>query len=88
MSDLLIRDVKPAVAELLKKKAIESGRSVQAEVKQILERWQEEQERRETFWEKAAALRESIGPVASDSTLEIREDRDTDHGRDDSGYRT
>jgi plasmid stability protein len=38
MSDVLVRDLEPAVVERLKARARESGRSLQAELKLILER--------------------------------------------------
>ena len=81
MSDLLIRSVDLAVAEELKGAAAESGRSVQAEAQGVLRRWAEERRRRREFIVRARELRERIGPVRGDSTMDIREDRDTDHGR-------
>lgn len=83
MSDLLIRNLDPEVAADLKRAASENGRSVQAEVQGILELEMRRRRLNDGFWERAAELRSRFeGPVQSDSTDLIREDRDTDHGRD------
>jgi plasmid stability protein len=88
MSDLLIRNIESDVADELKSAASESGRSVQAEATLVLREWMRERKRRRDFWRHAREVRERIGPIPGDSTEYIREDRDTDHGRDVSGFRT
>jgi plasmid stability protein len=85
---MLIRAVESSTAEELKEAAAESGRSVQAEARQILDAWAAGRRRRRDFWERAREFRRRVGPVPGNSAEDIREDRDTDHGRDDSGYRT
>ena len=83
MPDLLIRNLDPKVVSDLKRVASENGRSVQAEVQRILESEMRRRRLRDGFWERAAELRSRFeGPVQSDSTDLIRQDRDTDHGRD------
>lgn len=89
MSDMLIRNVSERVRERLKREAAKRGRSVQAEANDVLEDWLERKEREDRdWWDKVDALRRRIGPVPGNSADLIREDRDTDHGRDQSGYRT
>jgi plasmid stability protein len=82
MSDLLIRNLPPEVAAFLKAEAARHGRSVQAEVVEMLEQAEERQKKHERFWQTADALREELrGRTFSDSADLIREDRDSDHGR-------
>ena len=83
MPDLLIRNLDPEVVSDLKRAASQSGRSVQAEAQRILESEMRRRRLNDGFWERAAELRKRFeGPLQSDSTDLIREDRDTDHGRD------
>jgi plasmid stability protein len=83
MPDLLIRNLDPEVVSGLKRLAAKNGRSVQAEAQLIIELEVERRQRNGEFWERAAELRKRFqGPLRSDSTDLIREDRDTDHGRD------
>jgi len=78
MAQILIRSLDPDVVERLKKRAKEDGRSLQAEVKHILE-----QAAREPKLDMAAARRISEefrkrfkGRKFPDSVALIREDRD------------
>ncbi len=75
MAQVLIRDVSPATIEKLKKRARESGRSLQSELKLILENAAPY-----SFAEARAAaerVRKRLGGRRlSDSTALIREDRD------------
>ena len=86
MPDMLIRNLRPETVEFFTRRAREHGRSLAAEVKSLME---DEEEREgaavDDFWEQARHLRESIASrvgVLSDSAELIREDRDSDHGRD------
>lgn len=81
MSDILIRDVDPEAVDAIKARAARGGRSMQAELRQVIEDIAEQERRRKIFWERADALRKSLeGREHSDSADLIREDRDTDHG--------
>ena len=77
MSNILVRDLSPEAVANLKERARRNHRSLQAEVREILER--EATTRRLTNLE---ALRifeeiaEQSGPQTSDSVALIREDRD------------
>lgn len=89
MSDLLIRNVSDRVRERLKREADRRGRSVQSEASQILEDWAATREREDQeWWDKVDEFRRQVGRIDFDSVQTIREDRDTDHGRDDSGFKT
>jgi len=75
MSQLLVRDLAPETIERLKEQAQQQGRSLQAEVKRILEQAVEFSagEARGA----AARWREHLaGQVLSDSADLVREDRD------------
>jgi plasmid stability protein len=83
MSDLLVRNVKPETLQTLKAEAGRNGRSVQAEASRILDEAAERLHRTAAFWEEADQIFESLkGRPQSDSTLAIREDRDSDYGHD------
>ena len=76
MAQLLVRDLDPAVVARLKERARQSHRSLQGEVKAILEQAAETATREEALamidkWQRKWGER-----VFSDSTLLIREDRD------------
>lgn len=78
MSDILVRNLKPETLQKLKKQAASSGRSLQNEVKTILDRAVEEPK-----LDPRAALKladriraQFRGHKFSDSTDLIREDRD------------
>lgn len=75
MPQLLVRDVPLDVAEALKRRAAEHGRSAEAEHRAILE--EALCPGRAGFWERAAKLREqSRGRKWTNSTDLIRQDRD------------
>lgn len=82
MSDILIRDVANDAIEELRAGAKRNGRSLQSELKIILESEAEARRKRRDFARRAAALRETIGPQTTDSTDLISEDRETEYGRD------
>lgn len=75
MSDFLIRNLDPHVLEQLKRRAEQRGRSLQAEVHDTL--------KRSVRLSKAESialleeLRDRLPTFDTDSTLLIREDRDT-----------
>ena len=76
MAQLLVRDLDPAVVARLKERARQNHRSLQGEVKAILEQAAETATREEALamidkWQRKWGER-----VFSDSTLLIREDRD------------
>jgi antitoxin FitA len=75
MAQLLVRGVPEDIAEALKRRAAEHGRSVEAEHRIILE--EALRPGRKGFWERAAALREETRDrILTDSTELIRQDRD------------
>jgi antitoxin FitA len=75
MSQLLVRGVSAEVAEALKRRAAEHGRSAEAEHRIILE--EALRPGRAGFWERAAALREATrGRISIGSEELIRQDRD------------
>lgn len=83
MPDFLIRNLKPETVAFLKERARLSRRSVQAEVAALIEEAEAEEARSREFWRQAAEIRESLaGRRHADSAELIREDRDTNHGRD------
>ena len=76
MASVLVRDLDPAVVERLKVRAEENGRSLQKELKAILET-----AAAQATWAEARAAAERVrqmlgGRQFSDSTELIREDRD------------
>lgn len=77
MAQILVRNVRPDVVRRLKRRAARSGRSLQSEVKTILDQVAEEP----TLDPRAALaladrIRASFGRKFSDSAELIREDRD------------
>lgn len=75
MAQLLVRNIPLDLAEALKRRAAENGRSAEAEHRVILE--QTLRPGRADFWERAAKLREATrGRIITDSTELIRQDRD------------
>jgi plasmid stability protein len=79
MSQILVRNLAPEVVERLKQRAERNRRSLEAEVRSILEEIsaREQQERRiDEFLRIADAIRSQAGLQLSDSTDLIREDRD------------
>ncbi len=77
MAQVLVRNLTDNVVARLKKRAKTRGRSLQAEVKTILE--EAAKDVPEDFWKEADRIREQLkrsGRKFSDSTALIREDRD------------
>lgn len=82
MATLTIRNLDNAVVEKLKARAKAHHRSLEAEVRQMLTHGVRELSREE-FFKEAGRIRAMTPKVPqTDSTLLIREDRDTDHGRE------
>jgi plasmid stability protein len=76
MSQILIRNLSPETVERLKVQAKRSGRSLEAEVRVILEQAGRPRYSPEDFQRMTAEIRATAGPQQSDSTDLIREDRD------------
>ena len=77
MAQVLVRNLDEKIVRQLKKRARQRGRSLQAEVKIILE--EAAQLDHAAFWKAADSIRESLkqtGRKFSDSTELVREDRD------------
>jgi antitoxin FitA len=77
MAQVLVRNLTDSVVARLKKRAKTRGRSLQAEVKTILE--EASKDVPEDFWKEADRIREQLkrsGRKFSDTTGLIREDRD------------
>ena len=77
MAQVLVRNLSEQTVARLKKRATTRGRSLQAEVKSILEEAAKEEQA--DFWKAADLLRERLkrsGRKFSDSAVLIREDRD------------
>ena len=81
MAQLLVRDLSSDAVERLKAMARRRGRSLQAEVKEILEDVAIRDLRREEFVRYADWARKQNGPQTTDSVDLIREDRDRDRLR-------
>jgi hypothetical protein len=79
---ILIRNLSPETVESFKASAKKRGRSLQAEIAAFLEDEAERRRRVVEFAKWADDFRRRVGPQMSDSADLIREDRDTDHGRD------
>lgn len=76
MVDILVRNIDEATAAALKKKAKAAGKSVNDIAREALRA--AAKPGREEVWAEADRFRERIGPVAGDSTADIREWRDND----------
>jgi len=77
MAQILVRDLAPETVAQLKSRAERHRRSLEAEVRLILEEAASLDERRREAWEFAQRMSKSLeGRVHSDSTELIREDRD------------
>jgi plasmid stability protein len=76
MSQILVRDLSPETVENLKDRARRNRRSLQAEVRAILESEARPRLSREEFVKIMDKIREASGPQTSDSVDLIREDRD------------
>ena len=82
MATLTIRNLDDTVVERLKTRAKAHNRSLEAEVRDLLERSVGPMSREE-FIRLAARIRAMTPDVPqTDSTILLREDRDSDHGRD------
>jgi plasmid stability protein len=77
MTDILIRNVDKEIADALKRRAKEHGRSLQAELKLLLAESVDREERMERFLRSQKLVSEDTRtrPQTS-STLLLREDRD------------
>ena len=76
MAQVLVRQLDDRLVERLKKRAKDHGRSLQSEVKSILE---EAATDYEVAWKRIAKLKKTLnraGRTFSDSTTLIREERD------------
>jgi plasmid stability protein len=77
MAQLTVRNVADEVYEALKSRATRNHRSLEAEVRAVLEQVARD-ERREEFLRWTEALRDEIRPhYFGDATADIREDRDS-----------
>ena len=78
MAQILVRDLDPLIVERLKQRARRHNRSLQAEVKTILEEaGRVDMEARKEFREWAKELRESLAGIPQTDSVElIREDRE------------
>jgi len=77
MAQVLVRNLNDKVVARLKKRAKNRGRSLQAEVKTILE--EAAKDVPEDFWKEADRIRKQLGRSGrkfSDSAALIRDDRD------------
>jgi antitoxin FitA len=75
MANVLIRDLDPALVEVFRAEARRNGRSLQAELKLVLE--DAARRRQSAFWGVAERLRGAYAAgQRSDSAELVREDRD------------
>lgn len=81
MANIIIRNLDEETVEALKEAARCHGRSMQAEVRMILEAAMERRARDERFWAWADEFRKKQKPSSIDSTEIIREARE--HGYSD-----
>lgn len=77
MGQLIVRGLDDGLIQALRRRAVRSGRSAEAEHRAILE--QALQPEIETFAEAAARLRALTPPQTTDSAELVRWDRDRDH---------
>ena len=86
MAEILVRDIDPAFIERLRERARRNQRSLEAEAKRIFEDAappEPPSDPKKEFREWSAAFRERTrGTHQTDSAELIREDRDSDHGRE------
>lgn len=83
MPDVLIRNVDPERLGRLKRLAAANRRSMQAEAARIFEEAIDREVGQAAWWDEAARLRElTKGTDQTDSAELLREDRDSDRGRD------
>jgi plasmid stability protein len=77
MAQILVRDLAPETVEQLKQRAKRNNRSLEAEVRAILDDEAARDSRRVEAWDFALRLSKSLeGRQHSDSTELIREDRE------------
>ncbi len=76
MPDLLVRDFDPETYERLRKEAEAQGKSLAQTVRDMVT--EKLKPSKEEIWAEIDRFRERIGPISSDSTADIREDRDND----------
>jgi plasmid stability protein len=76
MTDILVRNIDSATAAQLKKKAKAEGKSVNDIAREALRAAVKPS--KEEIWAEIDRVRTRIGPVLSDSTADIRADRDND----------
>ena len=76
MSQILVRNLDPQTIKHLKERAQQNGRSLEAEVREILEDLADRARKREEFRRLAAEIRGRSGPQTTDSVDLIREDRE------------
>lgn len=82
MANLTIRSLDDAVVDHLKVRAKAHNRSLEAEVRTILEVAARTADRKAFIQEARRIAAMTPNVPQTDSTLLIREDRDSDHGRD------
>jgi plasmid stability protein len=82
MANLTIRNLDDTVVERLKARAKAHNRSLEAEVRTILEITAGTADRKAFIREARRIAAMTPDVPQTDSTLLIREDRDSDHGRD------
>lgn len=76
MAQILVRNLDPDAVEHLKSMATRSGRSLQAEIKLLLEEIAARDKKREEFLKIADEIRARSGPQRTDSVEIIRRDRE------------
>jgi len=76
MSQILVRNLSPETVERLKKRAKDNNRSLEAEVREILERSANVSSSLEEFYRTTAEIRAAAGTQTSDAVNLIREDRE------------
>lgn len=79
MGQVIIRNLDDSVLAHLKAKAERAGVSLEQSLRDLLAR--EAGKDKEEFMAWAKSMREKAKPVTVDSTVLIREDRDSNHGR-------
>jgi plasmid stability protein len=76
MAQVLVRGLSDEVVEQLKALASRRHRSLEAEVRLILEEVAQRERKREEFWRLADEIRLRSGPQTTDSVDLLREDRE------------
>jgi hypothetical protein len=72
MPDLLIRNVKPETMAHLKERAVRNGRSVQAEVREVLDRSEEQARRMAEYREETLVVQERFRGRPQPDSSELR----------------